>query len=384
MQNQFETEKLLTEISKQNRVYDVILRGAGAYKHYIPPAVRSLSGRSEFVTAYTPYQPELSQGLLEAMFLYQSQICSLTGLDVSNASHYDGATALAEAVLMVAKTGDTIGVSEGLNPMVLEVLKNYLQDRIKIEIIPLQEGKTPLSIINYQFSTIILAQPNFYGIIEDVEIFGSFCKENNIKLITYNYPFALTVLKSPAECGVDIAVGDGQPLGLPLSFGGAYLGFMAAKEIYARKMPGRIVGETVDDKDRKAYVLTLQAREQHIRREKASSSICSNQAHCALTAAIYMELLGKKGLQEVAEKSQKMAKVLQKKLENIGFLRVFDAPFFNEFVTFNEGKSDITLKKLAEKNILGGLKLDNDKILWCCTEVVGEEDVEDAINAIRT
>ncbi|MDR2046863.1 MAG: aminomethyl-transferring glycine dehydrogenase subunit GcvPA [Clostridiales bacterium] len=378
-----ETERELKRIAAKNKVYGAVFLGAGAYNHYIPPVVRHITANPRFVTAYTPYQPELSQGILQAIFEYQSGIVRLTGLDVSNASMYDGAASAAEAVLMCVadKPGDIL-ISEGVNPEVRAVVAAYLGGTGRsVTLAPLTEdGLTDAAFIAARGNAAccLIQQPNYYGNIEDAKAFGALLNGNGVRYIMHSYPTALGILASPGECGADFATGEGQPLGLPLSFGGPYLGYIAAREKYVRKMTGRIVGETTDREGRTVYVLTLQAREQHIRREKASSSICSNEALCALAAAVYLCALGKNGFRAVAADCFDKAHYLAEKLERAGLrLKYKNAEFFNEFVTVSDSKkSSRILKLLDEADILGGLKLNEREILWCATEMNDKKQID--------
>lgn len=387
--SQQEAGEYMRSLSEQNKVYKCILRGAGSYNHYIPPVVRSLKNRSEFVTAYTPYQAEISQGILQSIFEYQSYICRLTGMDVSNASHYCGATAAAEAILMsVEKDRNNVIISDSINPNTLEVIKTYLNRRdVVINILHFENGVFDASALSKRIDSSVCAvyveQPNYFGLLEDVEEIASIAHSGGAKLVCSCNPVSLAILKSPAECGADIAVGEAQPLGLEMSFGGPYLGFVACKEKYVRKMPGRIVGKTIDLDGNDAYVLTLQAREQHIRREKATSNICSNQAHCALTASIYLSAMGRDGLKEVASTCLSNAHYLLKELTAIeGVTKIYSGEFFHEFVT-KCSKVDEILCALEKENILGGLKIADEEILWCATEMCKKGDLDRTVEIVR-
>ncbi len=290
----------MEEMADKNVVFKHIFRGAGAYHHYIPAIVSSVISKEEFVTSYTPYQAEISQGILQSIFEYQTMICQLTGMDASNASVYDGATAAAEAVAMCRdRKRTTAYISGAAAPGIIRVIKTYcFGSNTRVVLVPEKDGVTDSEALKTllegdpQAACLYVQQPNFYGNLEDGDLLGRIAHEAGAKYIMGCNPLVLAVMKTPAEYGADIAVGDGQPLGMPLALGGPYLGFMAADASMTRKLPGRIVGETRDDKGRRAFVLTLQAREQHIRREKAGSNICSNQAWCALTAAVYMSAMG--------------------------------------------------------------------------------------------
>lgn len=379
----------MEELAEKNRKFRHIFRGAGAYDHYIPAIVGSVTGKEQFVTAYTPYQAEISQGILQSIFEYQTMICELTGMEASNASVYDGATAAAEAVAMCKeRKRSTAYVSATTNPEVIKVIKTYCYgSNTEVVLIPEKDGVTDTDALkealNETSACFYVQQPNFYGNIEDADKLGEIVHEAGAKFIMGCNPIALAVLKTPAECGADVAVGEGQPLGLGLAFGGPYLGFMAATDKMVRKLPGRIVGETVDRDGKRAYVLTLQAREQHIRREKASSNICSNQALCALTAGVYMSAMGESGMQQVAELCVSKAHYLQQVLVEAGLKPKYEQPFFHEFVTVSEVKSDVILKALEEKGILGGYPLSDSEILWCATEKNTKEEMDAAASVVK-
>ena len=387
--SQQETMEIMTAMSKKNKVYDVILRGAGSYDHYIPSMVKNLSSRSEFITAYTPYQAEMSQGILQAIFEYQSMICNLTGLEISNASVYNGANAAAEAMLMCAERNrKTLLTFDNIRPDTLKVLNTYAKRRgITVQVIPAKDGVCDISALKSALgehtAAVYIEQPNYFGLIEDAEEIGVLAHEAKAKFIMGCNPTALALLKSPAECGADIAVGDAQPLGLPMAFGGPYVGFMACTAKEMRKMPGRIVGETTDHEGNRAYVLTLQAREQHIRREKAYSNICSNQAYCALIVSMYMSAMGANGMTEVAEACVSYAHYFAESLKSVGFEIKYSGEFFHEFVTVSEISADKILKALDKAGILGGLKLSKNEILWCATEKLSKADIDKAVEVIR-
>lgn len=387
--SQQETMEIMTALSKKNKVYDVILRGAGSYNHYVPSMVKNLSSRSEFITAYTPYQAEMSQGILQAIFEYQTMICNLTGLEVSNASVYNGANAAAEAMLMCAeKNRKTLITLDNIRPDTLKVLKTYAARRgITVKVLPVKDGVCDLSALKGALgedtACVYIEQPNYFGLIEDATAIGEAAHEAKAKFVMGCNPIALAVLKSPAECGADIAVGDAQPLGLPMAFGGPYVGFMACTAKEMRKMPGRIVGETCDHDGNRAYVLTLQAREQHIRREKAYSNICSNQAYCALIASMYMSAMGANGMAEVAEACVSYAHYLAEALQEAGLKIKYAGEYFHEFVTVSEVPADKILKALDKAGILGGLKLSKNEILWCATETLSKADIDKAAEVVR-
>ena len=366
--------------------------GAGSYDHYSPAVIPNLLSRSEFITAYTPYQCEISQGTLRYIFEYQSMICNLTGMDVSNASMYDGPTAAAEAMRMAvacAKKKNTVLVSKGLLPNVLEVIRTYAQYYgTKIEEIGLDGGQTSLTslkghILLGDVAGAIVPSINRYGIIEDHTGFADALHEAGAVLAEYCDPSALAVLKSPAEWGADIAVGDGQSLGIPMTSGGPSVGFMACRKDYMRKLPGRIVGQTVDGEGRRSFVLTLQAREQHIRREKATSNICSNESLMALYVTIYLSLMGPQGMKEVNEKSYAGAHYLYEELLKTGkFEPVFDKPFLKEFVLKPLVDLDELQKKLYKAGFFAGLKTEEGYASFCVTEKRSKEEIDTLVHEI--
>ena len=375
--SELEADRIMRRIASKGKVYQTVFRGAGAYRHYIPAIVKSVVSKEEFVTAYTPYQAEISQGVLQSIFEYQTMICELTGMDVANASVYDGATAAAEAVSMCrTPKKKKVYVSKGVHPDTMKVIRTYCWaagDEV-IEL-PLKDGRTDISAItDPEASCVYLQQPNFYGAIEDAKAAADKAHANGSMMILGMDPFAMCLLPCPKECGADIAVGEGQPLGMELSFGGPYLGFMAATSKMMRKLPGRIVGETKDSEGRRAFVLTLQAREQHIRREKASSNICSNEALCALRASVYLAAMGPEGMKEAARQCYSKAHYLASKLEEAGLRRKYSADFFNEFITECDDPEGL-LARLDEKGILGGLPVEGG-ILWCVTEANSREEIE--------
>ena len=388
--SELEVCRTMEHIAAQNIVFDSIFRGAGAYDHYIPAIVKSVTGKEEFVTAYTPYQAEISQGVLQSIFEYQTMICELTGMDVSNASVYDGATAAAEAVNMCCeRSRNVVFCSAAAHPDTIEVVKTYCwASGHEFVLVPAKDGKTDWNSIVPQLdkktsACLYIQSPNFFGQIEDVQQAAEAVHAVGAKLIMGCNPIALGLYKTPAELGADIAVGEGQPLGMPLSFGGPYLGFMATTKTMMRKLPGRIVGETTDVDGKRAFVLTLQAREQHIRREKASSNICSNQALCAMTAAVYLAAVGPEGLKQVANLCYQKAHYLMQQLTAIpGITLRYQGPFFHEFVT-DQGDANRILLKLAQEGILGGLPLSDGGILWCATEKNSKEDIDRMVGIIR-
>ena len=385
--SEIEVRQLFDKLGAQNKPL-TCFAGAGVYDHYTPSAIPQLLSRSEFLTSYTPYQAEISQGTLHYIFEYQSMMAELTGMDISNASMYDGTTATAEAVMMAVAAGkkqNKVLVSETVDPKTLAVVKTYAHFHgIEIEMIPAKEGVTDLSTLNSQLSTdiagVLVQQPNFYGIVEDYEGFADACHNQKALFIMNSVAADLAVLKTPGEWGADIAVGDGQSLGIPMQWGGPYVGYMCCTEKLIRKMPGRIVGMTQDNRGQRAFVLTLQAREQHIRRQKATSNICSNQSLMALWATVYMSLMGKQGLKEAAELSYAGAHYLCDELLKTGkFSLVYNKPFFNEFVVCYGGDVDALQKRLADNGIFGGIKLDADKLMFAVTEKRTKEEIDNLV-----
>ena len=382
--SELEVSRAIHAMAKKNKVYDAILRGAGAYDHYIPSIVKYIPAKEEFLTAYTPYQAEMSQGVLQSIFEYQTEICELTGMDVSNASVYDGATAAAEACAMARDRKRRLTLISGAaHPDVINTVRTYCygtNDEVKV--IPVKDGKTDMdalkAMLTADVSAVYVQQPNFYGLFEDAESLAAPVHEAGALYILGVNPIALGIMKTPRDMGADIAVGEGQPLGLPLGYGGPYLGFMATTAKLMRKLPGRIVGETTDDAGNRAYVLSLQAREQHIRREKAGSNICSNEALCALTAGVYLAAMGPEGLKEVAESSMAKAHYLCRELTKLPGVKLrYDAPFFHEFL-LDMPKAEEILAALDEKNILGGLPFEGG-VLWCATEKVPKETLDEVV-----
>ncbi len=371
--SEMETSRFVEELAEKNIAFKRVFRGAGAYKHYIPATVKSITAKEEFVTAYTPYQAEISQGILQSIFEYQTMICDLTGLDVANASVYDGATAAAEALAMCREgKRERALVDKNINPRHLAVIETYaFGSGMKIEKVDLKNLE-----IGEDVACVYLEQPDFYGTIVDAESVGKIAHAAKVKFVMGVNPIASAILKSAGECGADVAVGEGQPLGMPLSWGGPYLGFMAATTAMMRKLPGRIVGETVDAEGKRAFVLTLQAREQHIRREKASSNVCSNENLCALTASVYLATMGNVGLRTVAENSYANAHYLKEVLDDCGFKHEDRGEFFHEFVTSTPIPATVLLDKLANVGILGGYKLDEAHLLWCATELNDKADID--------
>ncbi|MGI6608624.1 MAG: aminomethyl-transferring glycine dehydrogenase subunit GcvPA [Erysipelotrichaceae bacterium] len=379
----------ISEIAGKNIVFKHIFRGAGAYNHYIPSIVNAVVSKEEFLTAYTPYQPEISQGILQSIFEYQTQMCELTGLDVSNASVYDGAVAAAEAVFMVQerKRSDII-VAGTVNPQVLAVIKTYCESR-NVNVIVLKSDDYSVDFkdlkdkLHDSIAGVLVQSPNYYGIIEDVKTISELTHNHGGKVIMHTNPLALALLKNAKELDVDICTAEGQPLGMPLSFGGPYLGIMTCKKELMRRLPGRIVGQTVDTGNRRCFVLTLQAREQHIRREKASSNICSNQALCAMRASVYCAALGPDGLKQVAVNSAGNAHYLAKQLAAVdGFNLKTDKEFFNEFLMSCPIDNNELTSLLAARGILAGLPVEAD-ILWCTTELNTKKEIDMLVETIK-
>ena len=374
-----------------------LFRGAGAYRHYIPSLIPQLLMRSEFYTAYTPYQAEMSQGMLQAIFEYQTLMCRLTGMDVSNASVYDGATAAAEAMLMLrdAKRKQKILISDGLNPDVIAVIHTYARfARLECVSIPLNsDGTTDMDALSANSdgaAGYIVANPNFFGCLENMDEISAAVHGFGGLLVSYVNPISLSLVKRPGDYGADIAVGDAQPLGLPLSFGGPYCGFMCSTQKLIRNLPGRIAGQTSDAEGNRVFVLTLQAREQHIRREKASSNICSNQMLCAITASMYLSVMGPEGMYEVAMQNLQKAHHLRDGIKSINGARIRyeNTPFFNEFVVEFDKDSAVINALLKKKGIVGGARLANYKdgdngILMCVTEMNTREEIDALITALE-
>ena len=363
--------------------------GFGVYDHYTPSVIPSLLARSEFLTSYTPYQAEISQGTLHYIFEYQSMMAELTGMDISNASMYDGTTAAAEAAMMAVAAGkkqDKVLVSEGINPRTRAVLDTYaLHKGIELVTIPMKDGATDLSALTSQLSSlegvagVMVQQPNVYGIVEDFTGFAEACHEHKALFIIDSVAADLAVLKTPGEWGADIAVGDGQSLGIPMLFGGPYVGYMCCTEKLIRKMPGRIVGMTKDNREQRAFVLTLQAREQHIRRQKATSNICSNQSLMALFVTVYLSLMGKQGMKEAAQLSYAGAHYLCEQLLKTGKFRLaYDKPFFNEFFVKYDGDADALYQRFIDAGFLGGVKYE-DGILFAVTEKRTKEEIDNLV-----
>lgn len=370
-----------------------VFAGAGAYDHYTPSVIPYICSRSEFLTAYTPYQAEISQGTLRYIFEYQSMICALTGMDISNASMYDGPTAAAEAMKMAVastKKKNRVLLSDTLLPNVRRVVATYAKFHgIELGSIKAENGQTSLESLKQELQTgdvagIIVPSLNRYGIIEDFTGFAEAVHEAKALVVEYCDPSALAVVKTPGEWDFDIAVGDGQSLGIPLCYGGPYVGFMACRGDYVRKMPGRIVGQTEDAQGRRCFVLTLQAREQHIRREKATSNICSNQSLMALYVTVYMSLMGAEGLRKVNELSSAGAHYLHDRLIETGkFEEVFTTPFLKEFVLKPLIPVEKLQQKLQDAGFFGALATEEGYVTFCVTEKRTKEEIDSLIEAVK-
>ncbi len=383
--SELEVRQLFESMGSKNRQL-TCFAGMGVYDHYTPAVIPQLLSRSEFLTSYTPYQAEISQGTLHYIFEYQSMMTELTGMDISNASMYDGSTACAEAMMMAVAAGkkqNKVLVSAGLNPQTRQVLDTYaLHQGIELVTLPLKDGATDLSLLISHLSSqndvagVIVQQPNVYGIVEDFTGFAEACHEHKALFIMDSVAADLAVLKTPGEWGADIAVGDGQSLGIPMSYGGPYVGYMCCTEKLIRKMPGRIVGKTMDNRGQRAFVLTLQAREQHIRRQKATSNICSNQSLMALHVTMYMALMGREGLREAAELSYGGAHYLCDELLKTGrFSLAYNKPFFNEFYVKYDGDSQTLYQRFIDEGILGGVCFE-EGFLFAVTEQRTKEEID--------
>ena len=397
--SELEVSEIITKMADKNIDDLTCFLGAGAYDHYIPSLIKSITSRSEFYTAYTPYQAEISQGTLQSIFEFQSMIAEITKMDIANASMYDGATAAVEACIMaVGKTRrNKIVVPKTVHPETRQILKTYLQFK-DVEVVEVdydrEYGTTDLNklkeVVGEETACILVQNPNFFGVIEDVDEIGSIARDNKAMYVMSVNPITLSILKSPGEVGADIAVGDAQPLGNSLNFGGPYVGFLAIKSGLIRKMPGRVVGQTVDADGKRCYALTLQTREQHVRREKATSNICSNQGLNALIASIYLATMGKKGYQEVAMQNMQKSHYAYKKFdESKNFAPVFKGKFFNEFVVKSPMPVDELNEKLLENKILGGYDLGKDYeelkgcVLMCVTEKRTAKEIDNLVNLME-
>ncbi len=397
--SEYEATRLLRELSSRNTTTDeyVCFLGAGAYDHFIPAAVDHILLRSEFYTAYTPYQAEVSQGTLQATYEYQTLVCELTGMDVANASMYDGASALAEAALMAVaqKRRRRIVVASTLHPLYREVLDTYTHGQgIEVAEAAEKNGATDVDSLKAQLqqdtACVLVQHPNFYGILEDVDTVSQATHEAGALLVTSNDPVSLGILKPPGAYDADIATGEGQPLGIPLGFGGPYLGLFAVKQNLVRRMPGRLIGMTVDTQGRRGFVMTLQTREQHIRREKATSNICTNQGLLALAATVHLALLGKQGFRRVAEMSLQKSHYLAQRISELpGYGLAYERPFFKEFVVRTPFPAEELVQKLLEKKIFAGVPLSQfypdrtHELLVAVTEKRTREEMDRFVIALR-
>ncbi len=396
--SEMEAMKLVQDLAKgiNEEAPELSFVGGGAYEHFTPSVVDEIISRGEFYTAYTPYQPEVSQGTLRAIFEFQTMICELTGMEVANASMYDGASALAEAVMMSVRIngGSRVLLPRSIHPFYRSVIATYVQG-IGLELVDIpwtEAGTIDLELLkdelNDQTTAVVLQNPNFFGILEPLEAVGEIVVASKAAYVAAVNPISLGVIRPPGDFGADIVVGDGQPMGIPLSFGGPYVGFFATRQAHVRKMPGRVCGQTLDVDGKRGFVLTLQTREQHIRRERATSNICTNQTLCATAATVYMASLGPQGFNEVGmlnwDRSHKASTALDR-LDGVGLK--FSGPTFNEFVLESDKKATDVLTQLRKKGIAGGLDLGRfypelDRcILSCVTETKSEDDIERFISA---
>ena len=396
--SEFELKNYCEELASKNRRYSRFFLGAGAYRHFIPSVVKAITSRSEFYTAYTPYQAEASQGTLQAIFEFQSFICLLTGMDVANASLYDGSTAVAEAAILALNETrrKKVLISSGVHPEYRKVLKTYLPPDVNLVELSLKEGLTDLQELKEKLdkttSAVIVQNPNFLGCIEDGNKLSELIRGSGaLFIVVVSEPVSLGIMKAPGSYGADVVVGECQSFGIPVGFGGPYLGFMATQAKYMRKIPGRLSGKTVDHEGREGFVLTLQAREQHIRREKASSNICSNEALCALAATVYLSLMGKSGMKELGHQNAKKAHYALEKICAVpGFSRKFPAPVFNEFVVQCRENPSVINRKLEKEGIQGGLELGRfypelrDCILFVVTEICSKQDIDALVSVLAS
>ena len=386
--SEMEVRNALRKMAAENTVFSTVLRGAGAYDHYIPSIVKYIPAKEEFLTAYTPYQAEISQGVLQSIFEYQTMIAELTGMDASNASVYDGATAAAEAAAMCRDRKRRVTlISATTHPDVINTVRTYCYGtNDELVVVPMKDGRTDKdalkALLNEGVASFYVQQPNFYGLFEDADELGEIVHAAGAMFVMGCNPIALAIMKTPKDSGADVAVGEGQPLGMPIGFGGPYLGFMATTMKNIRKLPGRIVGETTDHDGNRAYVLSLQAREQHIRREKASSNICSNEALCALTAGLYMATMGPDGMVEVANQCMAKAHYLANELCKLDGVKLrYEGAFFHEFLLDMPKCKEIE-HALMKKGILSGLPYE-DGMLWCVTEKVAKETLDEVVSVVK-
>ena len=395
--SELETMSVMSELAGRNKLPQLTLTGAGAYHHYIPAIVGHIVGRSEFYTAYTPYQAEISQGILQAIYEYQTMIAHLTGTEIANASMYDGASAMAEAAVLCSKMSNRtkIIVARSVHPEYRQVLRTYAwaNGYTVIELPYEVSGQIDLNALQNQLddqvAAVLIQSPNFFGVIEDVAlVVDAAHKKGSLLVAGFTDGTSLGILQPAGTAGADFVVGEGQSFGNPLNYGGPYLGIFAAKEKFMRRIPGRLVGATVDKNGQRGFVLTLQTREQHIRREKATSNICSNEALCALAAGVYLAALGK-NLKRLAELNIYKAQYLKNNLlELTGWKEVFSAPVYNEFVLSCPDSKKVN-KKLKKQEIIGGYELHKDypelknALLFCATEMVSKEDIDKVVDIIR-
>ena len=395
--SEVELKAFFTDLAQQNTSPKLSFVGAGAYYHYIPSLIDHLANRSEFYTAYTPYQPEISQGILQAIFEYQTFIAELFGLPIANASLYDGASALAEAIIMtIRETQNTrILIPTTLNPFTKKVIQTYARNwGVELVNLPETNGLIDIPKLKAELkdgaAATVIQQPNFFGILEDLPQLITIIKAHQSIPICYVHPLSLGLLNSPGRLGAEIVVGEGQPLGLPVSYGGAYLGLIAVSERFLRKIPGRLVGETVDQNGNRAYVLTLQTREQHIRREKATSNICTNQSLCALRAAIYLSIIGPKGIKAIAQRCYNNAHYLFDSFCTIGLKPVYHSPFFMEFAIATPKPAGYYIERLLDKGILAGFDLGriypqhSNALLFCTTEIFSKNHLDTLVAEMRS
>ena len=390
--SELEVRKYFEGLAAQNRQL-LCLCGLGAYDHYSPAVIPQIISRSEFLTAYTPYQPEVSQGTLRYIFEYQSMITELTGMDCTNASMYDGATAAAEAMMMAmasTKKKTRVLVSESLLPQVIKVVKTYAKfNGVQLGFIPCQDGQTSYGALLAELAAgdvagVLVPGINKYGVIEDLTGYADAVHAQKGLLMVYSDPSSLAVIRTPAQWGADIVCGDSQTLGVPLCFGGPYVGFLACTRDHVRKLPGRIVGATKDVDGKRAYVLTLQAREQHIRREKATSNICSNQSLMALYVTVYMSLMGPEGLRQVNELSYGGAHYLHDRLLETGlFAKAFDKPFLKEFTLKSLVPAADVQNALLEAGVFGAVEIEDGLVNFCVTEKASKEDLDKVVSVIK-
>lgn len=387
--SEIEVKKKLACLSSKNKVDFVSFLGAGSYNHFIPSIVDHMISRSEFYTAYTPYQPEMSQGVLQAIYEYQTIVCDLTGMDVANASMYDGASALAEACIMSVNVTkrNKILMLKSVHPDYKEVVKTYCHAH-EFELVEVEESE--MGKVDDKTAALLVQSPNFFGNIYDLALVEKTVHDKGALLVVNVVePTSLGLLKSPGSLGADIVVGEGQSFGNTMNFGGPYLGIMATKDKYKRNIPGRLVGATVDTDGNKGFVLTLQTREQHIRREKAPSNICSNEALCALAATVHLSALGKEGIKEIASLNVQKAHYLADRLVSVGATLVFDKPFYNEFVVKVDNAEEFN-EKLLREGIIGGLELSkyypelDNCLLFCVTEMITKEDMDKLVDVMKS